>query len=173
VTVSVIDDQGQTCGDAIGAQRVPTFKSVVHYHEPKPRWIQTVNIRLPIDEPLLGWHVRFVLRHRSKDTHKDKKDRPLALAYLRLIEDAGTIVANGCHDLLVYAVSSKVRFKNNRLFRWIPVRHCPSRTIHSAPNCHHRHIQHNLAILAYHHVASTWSVPVLPAAVHRRDRWQL
>ena len=33
-----------------------------------------------------NWHIRFIMKHRSKDQHKDRKDRSVALAYLRILE---------------------------------------------------------------------------------------
>lgn len=35
---------------------------------------------------------------------QDRREKPFALAWLKLIQDAGTIVPDGAHELLVYKV---------------------------------------------------------------------
>jgi len=69
VTVSVHNEKGQTLGPIIsggnGSPPVSQYKSVVYYHNDKPRWNEYLRINLPMSiEDFSTAHVRFTFKHR-------------------------------------------------------------------------------------------------------------
>jgi hypothetical protein len=69
VTVSVHNDKGQVLGAIIsggnGTAPVSQYKSVVYYHNDKPRWNEYFRISLPMSiEEFSTAHVKFTFKHR-------------------------------------------------------------------------------------------------------------
>ena len=62
-----------------------TLQTVCYWHEPKPKWNETVKIQIPLDR-FRDAHLRFIFRNRSGTDVKDKAEKPYALAYLKLMK---------------------------------------------------------------------------------------
>lgn len=71
--------------NAYNSLRLDFFKSTVLCHESKPRWQQQIKVLLPpMDSFDANTHLRFLLKHRSKDSFKDRDERPFAMAFLKI-----------------------------------------------------------------------------------------
>lgn len=110
LTVVVCNEKGQVVPNVItlgaGAALVSEYKSVVYYHEDKPKWNETFKIQVPIDD-FKHCHLRFMFRHRSSNESKDKNEKPFALSYVRLMQDNGTTLQHKHHQLVVYKIDHK------------------------------------------------------------------
>ncbi|XP_017848453.1 dedicator of cytokinesis protein 1 isoform X2 [Drosophila busckii] len=115
VTVCVANEQGQLVPGvlSIGAGHPPIdeYKSVVYYHDDKPKWQETFKIHVPIEEFKLC-HLRFMLKHRSSNEQKDRNEKPFGLAYVRLMQANGTTIPQGQHVLAVYKIDHKKHDKS-------------------------------------------------------------
>ncbi|XP_054081200.1 dedicator of cytokinesis protein 1 isoform X2 [Zeugodacus cucurbitae] len=116
VTVYVCNEQGQVVPGvmSIGAGLPPIdeYKSVVYYHDDKPKWLETFKIHVPIDE-FKQCHLKFIFKHRSSNEQKDKSEKPFGLSYVKLMQDNGTTILQGQHNLAVYKMDHKKYDKNN------------------------------------------------------------
>lgn len=110
VTAVVCDDKGQIVSNAItygaGAEKLNEYKSVIYYHDDKPKWNETFKIELSIEE-FKNSHLRFTFKHRSSNEVKDKSEKPFALSYVRLMQDNGTTLQHKCHQLIVYKIDHR------------------------------------------------------------------
>lgn len=110
VTVCVANEQGQLVPGvmSIGAGHPPIdeYKSVIYYHDDKPKWQETLKIHIPIEE-FKQCHLRFIIKHRSSNEQKDRSEKPFALAYVRLMQANGTTIPQGQHVLAVYKIDHK------------------------------------------------------------------
>ncbi|XP_065350993.1 dedicator of cytokinesis protein 1 isoform X4 [Cloeon dipterum] len=115
VTVRVCNEKGQSIPGVImmgaGAGPQDEYKSVVYYHEDKPKWYETLKIAIPIDE-FKSCHIKFFFKHRSSNEAKDKSEKMYALSYVKLMQDNGTTLPDTVHDVLVYKVDHK-KFDEN------------------------------------------------------------
>uniref|UniRef100_A0A8W7NFN6 Signaling protein n=1 Tax=Anopheles atroparvus TaxID=41427 RepID=A0A8W7NFN6_ANOAO len=82
------------------------YKSVIYYHEDRPKWSETFKIDVPIEE-FKQCHLRFTFKHRSSNEAKDRSEKPFGLAYVRLMNDDGTTLQHSRHTLLVYKIDHK------------------------------------------------------------------
>ncbi|XP_070136941.1 dedicator of cytokinesis protein 1 isoform X2 [Drosophila bipectinata] len=110
VSVCVANEQGYLVPGvlSIGAGHPPIdeYKSVVYYHDDKPKWQETFKIHVPIED-FKQCHLRFVLKHRSSNEQKDRSEKPFGLAYMRLMQANGTTIPQGQHILAVYKIDHK------------------------------------------------------------------
>ncbi|KAH8264463.1 hypothetical protein KR038_008866, partial [Drosophila bunnanda] len=110
VSVCVANEQGYLIPGvlSIGAGHPPIdeYKSVVYYHDDKPKWQETFKIHVPIED-FKQCHLRFVLKHRSSNEQKDRTEKPFGLAYVRLMQSNGTTIPQGQHILAVYKIDHK------------------------------------------------------------------
>ncbi|XP_030369556.1 dedicator of cytokinesis protein 1 isoform X2 [Scaptodrosophila lebanonensis] len=110
VTVCVANEQGQLVSGvmSIGAGHAPIdeYKSVVYYHDDKPKWQEIFKIHVSIWD-FKQCHLRFMLKHRSSNEQKDRAEKPFGLAYVRLMQANGTTIPQGQHVLAVYKVDHK------------------------------------------------------------------
>ncbi|EFN73187.1 Dedicator of cytokinesis protein 1 [Camponotus floridanus] len=110
VTVKVCNEHGiaipgvMTLGG--GASPIDEYRSVIYYHEDKPRWCETFKIAIPIEE-FKQAHLKFTFKHRSSNEAKDKSEKPFALSYVRLMQRNGTTLQDIQHELLVYKLEQK------------------------------------------------------------------
>ncbi|CAG2067563.1 unnamed protein product, partial [Timema podura] len=89
-----------------GVEPLNEYRSVIYYHEEKPRWHEIFKVAVPIDE-FKGSHLRFSFKHRCSTESKDKLEKPFALSYVKLMQGNGTTLHDTEHDLLVYKVDHK------------------------------------------------------------------
>lgn len=117
VTAVVCDDKGQIVPNILtlgaGASMLNEYKSVIYYHEDKPKWNETFKIELSIEE-FKNCHLRFTFKHRSSNEIKDKSEKPFALSYVRLMQGDGTTLQHKCHQLIVYKIDQKKYDKDNQ-----------------------------------------------------------
>ncbi|XP_011063239.1 PREDICTED: dedicator of cytokinesis protein 1 isoform X2 [Acromyrmex echinatior] len=110
VTVKVCNEYGiaipgvMTLGG--GVSPIDEYRSVIYYHEDKPRWCETFKIAIPIEE-FKQAHLKFTFKHRSSNEAKDKSEKPFALSYVRLMQRNGTTLQDIQHELLVYKLEQK------------------------------------------------------------------
>lgn len=110
VSVTVCNDKGEIVHDVItqggGAPMSSEYRSVIYYHDDKPKWNETFKINVPIEE-FIRCHLKFMFKHRSSNDSKDKNEKPFALSYVKLQQDNGTTLQQGNHQLVVYKIDHK------------------------------------------------------------------
>ncbi|XP_066581822.1 dedicator of cytokinesis protein 1 isoform X2 [Prorops nasuta] len=110
VTVKVCNEDGIPIPGVItlggGVSPINEYRSVIYYHEDKPRWCETFKIGVPIEE-FKQAHLKFTFKHRSSNEAKDKFEKPFALSYVKLMQRNGTTLHDTQHELLVYKLEQK------------------------------------------------------------------
>ncbi|XP_078053338.1 dedicator of cytokinesis protein myoblast city isoform X1 [Augochlora pura] len=110
VTVKVCNEFGTAIPGVMtlggGASPIDEYRSVIYYHEDKPRWCETFKIAIPIEE-FKQAHLKFTFKHRSSNEAKDKSEKPFALSYVKLMQRNGTTLRDIQHELLVYKLDQK------------------------------------------------------------------
>uniref|UniRef100_A0A1B0CEY6 Dedicator of cytokinesis protein 1 n=1 Tax=Lutzomyia longipalpis TaxID=7200 RepID=A0A1B0CEY6_LUTLO len=118
VTVCVCNEKGVVVSDVItlgaGNGMSSEYKSVIYYHEDKPKWNETFKVQVPIEE-FKQCHLRFTFKHRSSNETKDRAEKPFALSYVKLMQSNGTTLQHMCHKLLVYKIDQKKYDKDSPL----------------------------------------------------------
>ncbi|XP_055631515.1 dedicator of cytokinesis protein 1 isoform X1 [Toxorhynchites rutilus septentrionalis] len=89
-----------------GGSVLNEYKSVIYYHEDKPKWNETFKIDVPIEE-FKQCHLRFTFKHRSSNEAKDRSEKPFGLSFVKLMNDDGTTLQHKRHHLLVYKIDHK------------------------------------------------------------------
>lgn len=121
VTVAVCNEKGTVVPGVLtlgaGASYLDEYKSVIYYHEDKPKWNETFKIQVPIEEFKLC-HLKFTFKHRSSNENKDKSEKPFALSYVRLMQDNGTTLQHDSHSLAVYKIDQK-KFDKEAQFNYL------------------------------------------------------
>lgn len=110
VTVVVCDESGQVVPNILtmgaGSPPISEYKSVIYYHDDKPKWNETFKIELPIEE-FKNCHLKFTFKHRSSNELKDRSEKPFGLSYVRLMQSNGTTLQHNFHQLIVYKIDNK------------------------------------------------------------------
>ncbi|KAJ8670596.1 hypothetical protein QAD02_001855 [Eretmocerus hayati] len=123
VTVKVCNEGGVAIPEVItlggGAPNINEFRSVIYYHEDKPRWCETFKIAVPIEEFKLA-HLKFTFKHRSSNEAKDRSEKPFALSYVKLMQRNGTTLQDTQHELLVYKIDNKKYEENDTSYLKLP-----------------------------------------------------
>ena len=116
VTVKVCNEKGETVRDVVssgaGSDFCNEYKSVVYYHEERPKWIETLRIAIPI-ESFYESHLKFLFKNRSSSESKDKNEKPVALAFIRLKNPNDTAISDQIHKLVLYKISSKKFYESD------------------------------------------------------------
>ncbi|XP_053682558.1 dedicator of cytokinesis protein 1 isoform X2 [Sabethes cyaneus] len=89
-----------------GGSTLNEYKSVIYYHDDKPKWNETFKIDVPIEE-FKQCHLRYTFKHRSSNEAKDRTEKPFGLSYVKLMNDDGTTLQHKRHHLLVYKIDHK------------------------------------------------------------------
>ncbi|XP_076631405.1 dedicator of cytokinesis protein myoblast city isoform X4 [Colletes latitarsis] len=123
VTVKVCNEFGTRIPGVItlggGASPIDEYRSVIYYHEDKPRWCETFKIAIPIEE-FKQAHLKFTFKHRSSNEAKDKTEKPFALSYVKLMQRNGTTLQDIQHELLVYKLDQKKYEETDILYLILP-----------------------------------------------------
>ncbi|XP_024936302.1 dedicator of cytokinesis protein 1 isoform X7 [Cephus cinctus] len=123
VTVKVCNEVGIPIPGVMklggGAQPIDEYRSVIYYHEDKPRWCETFKIAVPIEE-FKQAHLKFTFKHRSSNEAKDKSEKPFALSYVKLMQRNGTTLQDTQHELLVYKLDHKKYEENETTYLKLP-----------------------------------------------------
>ncbi|KAK6633076.1 hypothetical protein RUM43_012819 [Polyplax serrata] len=110
VTVTVCNEKGQMIPGVIymggGVEALNEFKSVIYYHEDKPKWNEIFKVAVPIEE-FKSSHIKFMFKHRSSNEAKDKSEKYFAMSFLKLMQENGTTVPDTRHTLCVYKIDHK------------------------------------------------------------------
>lgn len=120
IIVMVCNENGTAIPGVIsmgaGIELIDEYKSVIYYHDDKPKWNETFKIQLPIDE-FKNCHIRFMFKHRSSNESKDKSEKYFGMSYVKLMQDNGTTLQDSLHKLNVYKFDKKYddNTKNNYL----------------------------------------------------------
>lgn len=107
VNVMVCNKQGEPLKDVIsygcGNDMSNEYRSLVFYHEDKPKWFETIKIAISTEEEFKGLHLKFMFKHRSSSENKDRSEKPFAMSFIKLINPKnGTTLMDTDHNLLVY-----------------------------------------------------------------------
>ncbi|XP_055530559.1 dedicator of cytokinesis protein 1 isoform X2 [Wyeomyia smithii] len=100
-----------------GSSVLNEYKSVIYYHDDKPKWNETFKIDVPIEE-FKQCHLRFTFKHRSSNEVKDRTEKPFGLSYVKLMNDDGTTLQHKRHHLLVYKIDHK-RFDHDTQYNYL------------------------------------------------------
>lgn len=123
VTVKVVDENGnllENCLSVDSHNAMDSFyKSVVYYHEDKPKWLETLKIILPI-EKYSNAHLKFTFKHRSSNENKDKNEKPFAISFIRLMNKDETTLENNNYRLVVYKIDPKKYNENDKSYLSLP-----------------------------------------------------
>lgn len=120
VTVTVCNEKGNVVPGVLtmgaGVEMLNDYKSVIYYHDDKPKWNETFKIQVPIDE-FKHCHLRFTYKHRSSNDTKDRNEKPFGLSYVKLMQDNGTTLQHQSHQLAIYKIDYK-KYDNDTAFNY-------------------------------------------------------
>ncbi|KAH7642670.1 dedicator of cytokinesis protein 1-like protein [Dermatophagoides farinae] len=123
VTVKIIDENGMVINDCLAVDSHNTmdslYRSVVYYHEDKPKWMETIKIVLPT-EKFPDAHLKFTFKHRSSNENKDKNEKPFAIAFIKLMNADETTLANQIYRPFIYKIDSKKINENDKSYLSYP-----------------------------------------------------
>ncbi|XP_049862449.1 dedicator of cytokinesis protein 1 isoform X3 [Schistocerca gregaria] len=125
VTVKVCNEKGQSIPGVItlggGVEPLNEYRSVIYYHEDRPRWCEIFKVAIPIEE-FKASHLKFTFKHRSSTEAKDKSEKPFAMSYVTLMQENGTTLEDSLHELLVYKIDHKKYEESELAYLSLPSR---------------------------------------------------
>ncbi|XP_064601988.1 dedicator of cytokinesis protein 1-like isoform X2 [Liolophura sinensis] len=111
VTMHVCNHKGEILENVIslgaGERLISEYKSVIYYHEDKPRWHETVKVAISIEEEFRGLHLKFMYKHRSSTEAKDRQEKVFGMSFVKLMNENGTTLGDTDHEILVYKIEAK------------------------------------------------------------------
>ncbi|XP_052772351.1 dedicator of cytokinesis protein 1-like isoform X4 [Mya arenaria] len=125
ITMFLCNKSGQTleqvintgCGNAVGTTE---YKTLIYYHEDKPKWYETVKVAVSTEAEFRGLHLKFLFKHKSRNESKDKNEKAFAMAFVKLLNKNGTTLQDGDHDLLLYKIDNKKDDKAHHAYLDLP-----------------------------------------------------
>ncbi|XP_021375284.1 dedicator of cytokinesis protein 1-like isoform X4 [Mizuhopecten yessoensis] len=90
-----------------GGELMTEYRTMVYYHEDKPKWYETVKVAISTEEEFRGLHLKFLFKHKSTSENKDRAERPFAMSFVKLMNKNHTTLADTDHNLLVYKIERK------------------------------------------------------------------
>eukprot|EP00105_Crassostrea_gigas_P042991 XP_019927139.1 PREDICTED: dedicator of cytokinesis protein 1 isoform X1 [Crassostrea gigas] len=118
VTMVVCNNKGEVLKDVIsygcGGDMMSEYKSLIYYHEDKPKWQETVKVAISTEEEFKGLHLKFTFKHRSTSETKDRSERPFAMAFIKLMNKNSTTLSDTDHNLLVYKDHNSPDLKSSK-----------------------------------------------------------
>lgn len=99
-----------------GQDMISEYQSMVLYHNNTPRWADIIKLVIPI-EKFDGAHVRIEYYHCST---RDKDKKLLGFSFIQLMDDKGTILRNGNHELYVYKCEEKCKLQDPKSYLSLP-----------------------------------------------------
>jgi dedicator of cytokinesis protein 1 len=143
VTAMACNSSGRVLDKVIiegaGSREKNSYRSVVYYHENKPKWNETFKVAIPIAD-FIDAHLKFTFRHRSSSEAKDKTEKLLAVAYVRLMLENGTTLPDGVHDLIIYSVDGR-RIDDTSTYLQLPSTVDELQKLDSSSSVHHGHLK--------------------------------
>ncbi|GFS76082.1 dedicator of cytokinesis protein 3 [Nephila pilipes] len=119
-TIFLVNSEGLILEKCInpgsGHENISKYHSVVLYHNNTPRWVEMIKLAVPI-EKFDGAHVRIEYRHCST---RDKEKKLLGFSFIQLMDDKGTILKNGSHELYVYKCEDGPKLQDPRAYLSLP-----------------------------------------------------
>ncbi|GAB6029592.1 hypothetical protein CHUAL_005335 [Chamberlinius hualienensis] len=124
VTACIVDNDGSLLEKCInigsGIECVTEYQSVIFYHSNAPRWCETIRLAIPIEKYSKA-HIRLELRHCST---RDKSEKKLfGFAFSKLMDDDGTTIKDGRHELFVYKCDDRSRLRDPQSYLNLPWNH--------------------------------------------------
>ncbi|XP_062566377.1 dedicator of cytokinesis protein 1-like isoform X2 [Saccostrea cucullata] len=111
VTMLVCNNKGEILQNVIshgcGGEMMSEYKTLIYYHEDKPKWHETVKVAISTEEEFKGLHLKFTFKHRSTSDAKDRSERPFAMSFIKLMNKNSTTLSDTDHNLLVYKITEK------------------------------------------------------------------
>ncbi|XP_041370196.1 dedicator of cytokinesis protein 1-like isoform X4 [Gigantopelta aegis] len=111
VSMVVCNSQGDILQNVIshgcGQSMMSEYKSMIYYHEDKPKWYEIVKVAISTEEDFRGLHLKFQFKHKSSSEAKDKSERPFAMSFVKLLNEDCTTLKDCTHELIVYKIESK------------------------------------------------------------------
>ncbi|MCP9266015.1 Dedicator of cytokinesis protein 1 [Dirofilaria immitis] len=115
VRIKVVDTNGIVENSIVmitadGIRCSTTYRSLVFYHDDKPKWNEAIKVRIP-ENIGQNIHLRITFHHKKAFDKTKQEKGPFALAFARIMEGA-TLIKDGLHELLVYKIETG-RFDDN------------------------------------------------------------
>ncbi|XP_056005673.1 dedicator of cytokinesis protein 1-like isoform X3 [Ostrea edulis] len=118
VTMVVCNNKGEILQNVIshgcGGEMMSHYKSLIYYHEDKPKWQETVKVAISTEEEFKGLHLKFTFKHRSTSDAKDRSERPFAMSFIKLMNKNSTTLSDTDHNLLVYKEYNSADLKSSK-----------------------------------------------------------
>nr|XP_022344054.1 dedicator of cytokinesis protein 1-like isoform X2 [Crassostrea virginica] len=118
VTMVVCNNKGEVLENVIsygcGGEMMSAYKSLIYYHEDKPKWQETVKVAISTEEEFKGLHLKFTFKHRSTSDAKDRSERPFAMSFIKLMNKNSTTLSDTDHNLLVYKDHNSPDLKSSK-----------------------------------------------------------
>ncbi|XP_060585551.1 dedicator of cytokinesis protein 1-like isoform X2 [Ruditapes philippinarum] len=124
VSMLVCNKQGEVLKEVInpgcGSEGSSEYKTLIYYHEDKPKWLEIVKVAVSTEIEFRGLHLKFLFKHKSRNETKDRNEKPFAMAFVKLLNKNGTTLKDEEHDLLLYKIDNKKEDKMHQAYLDLP-----------------------------------------------------